>query len=84
MIKIKTLIEVLLCAFIVRRLALPASVGDALSVLALAGLYGFQIYLDNKKVKDPSDEIRTRLKDLEDKAVKFEGKFAGMQISGRR
>lgn len=56
---------VLLLAFLVRILVTGATFGDALVIIGLSGLYGFQHYLDSKKEPVANKMLWDRVADLE-------------------
>lgn len=41
-----------------------ASIGDAISIISLAGLYGYKLYLDSKIKLDPSAELAKEIEKL--------------------
>lgn len=49
-----------------RIVILGASLGDALAAAALAGLYGYTLYLEGKKQEPINDEVKKELSLLRD------------------
>lgn len=84
MIKIKTLTEALLIAFIIRLLIKGADLGDSYVVASLCATWCYQLYLEKLLVVDPSVELRKRLDAVEEKSKQFESKFAAQLMTGRR
>jgi hypothetical protein len=56
------------CLLIVtaRIVVFGAGIGDALAVAALAGLYGFSLYLESQKVEPINEEVKRDLQILRD------------------
>lgn len=81
--KIKSLTQILLSAFLVRLLVTGASIGDAISLLSLSGLYAFWSYLEFKKEPEANKELKTRLIELETKVSSSESKIGAMTLSNQ-
>lgn len=82
--KIKTLCEALLCAFVVRLLVTGASIGDALALVSLASLYGYQEYIKASAIKDPTVELVARVVAVEEQSKKLTSKVDAQSLMGRR
>jgi hypothetical protein len=52
---------VLLLAYVIRLLALGASMGDAIALVGLAGLYAFYLYLENNKEVPVNETVHKEL-----------------------
>lgn len=80
MFKVKSLTQILLSAFLIRLLVFGASIGDAIAILALAGLNGFWMYLESKKVAEPHKEITDRLVQVEERVSTIQNKVGAMGL----
>lgn len=81
--KIKSLTQVLLSAFLVRLLVTGASIGDALALISLSGLYAFWCYLEFKKEPEANKEIKNKLFELEEKVRTTENKIGAFSLSSQ-
>lgn len=54
----------LLLAFVIRLLFLGASVGDAIALLSLSGLYGYYLYLENNKEEPINEQTKKQLEQM--------------------
>lgn len=84
MIKIKTLTEALLTAFVIRLLIKGASLGDSYVVASLCGAWAYSWYLETLKIVDPSVELRKRLDIVEEKSKQFDARFQAQAMTGRK
>lgn len=82
--RIKTICEALLCAFVVRLLVTGASIGDALALLSLASLYGYQEYIKTTKIEDPNAALVSRMVAIEEQSKKISSKVDAQSLMGRR
>jgi hypothetical protein len=83
MLQPKSLIEMLLSLFVARLLITGASIGDALAILSLSGVYGLYLHIESKKEPRVNQDILDRLASVEDKASKTETKVGAVLIKGR-
>lgn len=54
----------LLCLSVGKILITGATLGDAIAVAALAGLYGFTYYLESKKELPINDQVKSELEQM--------------------
>jgi hypothetical protein len=80
MFKIKSLTQILLSAFLIRILVFGASIGDAIAISALAGLNGFWMYLEFKKVPEPNKEIKDKLIEMEERVSSVQNKVGALGL----
>lgn len=64
--KLLNLPTLVLFSFLIRILITGASIGDAISLLGLAALYSYHLYIDSKKQHPVNKVILDRISDLED------------------
>lgn len=87
MLKIKTLTEALLIAFILRLIVKGASLGDSYVVASLCGVWAYQLYLEKLQIVDTTAELgaelRKRLVVVEEKTKQHDSKFAAQIMTGR-
>lgn len=84
MIKIKTLTEALLTAFVIRLLVTGASLGDSYVVASLCAVWAFSWQLEKTKHIDPSIELNSRVALIEEKNKQIESKLNAQTMTGRR
>jgi hypothetical protein len=82
-LKPKSLTQVLLSAFLIRLLVTGASIGDALALLSLSGIYAYFLYLESTHVPEANKDLKDRLVALEDKVSKTENKIGAMTLNRR-
>lgn len=78
--KIKSLTQILVSAYLVRLMLTGADVGDALVILSLSALYGFHMYLDNKKEPEANRELKDKIAEVEKIAQQTQTKVSAMQL----
>lgn len=78
--KIKDLSQICLGAYVIRLLITGATIGDALVILGLSGLYGFFCHLQSKKEPIVNQDIKDRLVVLETKASNYDNKIGALQL----
>lgn len=83
MLKMISLPQILLSAFLIRLLVTGASIGDALALLSLSGIYAFYLYLESKKIPEANKDIKDRLVAIEDKVQKAESKIGLLTLNRR-
>ena len=66
---------ILITILTLRAVVFGAGFGDALCVIALAGLFGYKSYLDTKKVADPTAE-------LAEEVNKIKGELSNIAVAG--
>lgn len=54
----------LLCLLVGKVLITGASIGDAIAIAALAGLYGFTYYVESKREIPINDQIKSELEQM--------------------
>ena len=69
---------VLITILTIRAAVLGASIGDAIAIIALAGLYGYKLFLDTKLIVNINDDV---LKEVE--KIKSEVGNVAIAISQR-
>ena len=78
--KIKSLSEILVSCYVLRLLVTGASIGDALVIIALSGIYVTNMYLESKKEPEANVELKNRLSDVEKLVQQASSKVSAMQI----
>lgn len=56
----------LLSSFLIRLLIVGASIGDSITMLALAGLYGVWYYFELKREPEANKDLKNRIVELEE------------------
>lgn len=84
MIKIKTLTEALLTAFVIRLLVTGASLGDSYVIASFCAAWAYSWYLQTIKIIDPNIEVKKRLDAVEEKSKQFESRFQAQSMTGRK
>lgn len=85
--KIKSLSQILVSAYLIRLLVTGASLGDALVMIGLCGLYGLFMHLEAlanaleaKKHPEANGELKEKVAELEKALSLTSNKVAAMQI----
>ena len=78
--KIKSLTEILVSLYLVRLLLTGASIGDALVMLGLSGLYAFYMHLETKNVPEANQDLKDRIDAVEKLAESANSKISVMSI----
>ena len=55
---------ILFAVSVARAAVLGATIGDALAIAALAGLYGYRLYLDSKTELPINEEVKDQIAEL--------------------
>lgn len=80
MLKPKSLTQVLVSVFLIRLLVTGASIGDALVIIALSGLYALYMHIESNIQPEANQDIRDRLKAVEDKAANTDTKMGALTL----
>jgi len=78
--KIKDLSQILVSCYVLRLLITGATIGDALVIASLSGLYGFYRYLDSKKEPVANQELKDRISGLETKTSNMDNKLGVLTL----
>ena len=78
--KVKSLSQLLVPAYTIRLLATGASLGDALVIIALSGIYAFYMYLEEKRELEVNKDIKDRLVQVETMVQQANTKVSAMQL----
>ena len=77
----KYLPQVLLSSLLIKCLITGSSIGDALGLIGLASLVGFNLYLDVKREIPVNKEIKDRLLELEESVRETKSKVSAIVLS---
>lgn len=80
MIKPKALSQILVSAYLVRLMITGASIGDALVIASLTGLYGYWMYLEFIREPEANQDLRDKVAKMEDKINNTEAKIGAVML----
>ena len=72
---------ILLSAFLIRILITGASVGDSIALAALAGLFGFYYYYENKKEKPINEAVKEELAQVKRTVVDIDNSLKAFRVA---
>lgn len=78
--KCKSLSQLLVCSYVIRLLITGASLGDALALASLAGVYGYFLYLESKREPEINKEIKEKVILLEKLTEQTNNRLSAMQL----
>ena len=67
-------------AYVIRLLITGASIGDALVIIALSGIYAFYMHLEAKREPEVNKDLKDRLVSVEAMVQQANTKVSAMQI----
>lgn len=78
---VKYLIHGLISLVVGRILIFGASIGDALALWSLSGIYGYNLYLETKKPHEVNKDFKNRLVEVEQALQETKNKLGAFTMS---